>query len=188
MTLQVFGVDPSLTGTGIVHATSQTVEAWKPSVPKIVGRGTLHLSRLHGIVQSTVSSMEQRVGSLDACLCVIEAPYISHRTVGITRLIGLHYLLRDALRLEGAGVIDVAPSVVKQIATGNGNANKDQMVAAAQALLGYQGDDHDEADAMWLCQIGIQLVGDHPQAIVLPDGRADLISQIYDTNSIEDAA
>lgn len=188
MTLQVFGIDPSLTGTGIAHATSKAVEAWKPDRRPATGRGALHLDRVRALVQRIVASMDERTGGLDSCLCVIETPYISHRTVGITRLIGLHYLLRDALRLEGAGIVDVAPTVLKQIATGNGNANKDQMVTAAQTLLGYRGRDHDEADAVWLCQIGIQMIGDHPQAVLLPDGRSDLINQIYDTNSIEDAA
>lgn len=39
---------------------------------------------------------------------------------------------------------------IKKFATGKGNSNKEKMIAAAKDKLGYQGDDDNEADALWL--------------------------------------
>lgn len=41
-------------------------------------------------------------------------------------------------------------STIKKHATGKGNANKEMMIKAAQEKLGYDGNDDDEADAMWI--------------------------------------
>lgn len=42
---------------------------------------------------------------------------------------------------------------IKQYATGKGNAGKPQMIAAAKEKLGYQGNDDNEADAIWIYQL-----------------------------------
>ena len=39
---------------------------------------------------------------------------------------------------------------IKKFATGKGNANKLAMINAAKLKLGYQGEDDNEADALWL--------------------------------------
>lgn len=57
---------------------------------------------------------------------------------------------------HGHAYIGLAPVEVKRIATGRGNADKPAMVAAAQALLGYNGRDDNEADALWVYQWGAQ--------------------------------
>lgn len=47
----------------------------------------------------------------------------------------------------------VSATEVKRFATGKGNANKDAMIASARLKLGYQGNDDNEADALWIYQI-----------------------------------
>jgi len=42
---------------------------------------------------------------------------------------------------------------IKKYATGKGNAGKPAMIYAAQTKLGYQGDDDNEADALWLLEL-----------------------------------
>lgn len=44
---------------------------------------------------------------------------------------------------------------IKKYATGKGNANKDMMIEAARNEFGYDGDDHNEADALWILDYGI---------------------------------
>ena len=56
-----------------------------------------------------------------------------------------------------AGVNDIAllavqPADVKRFATGKGNADKVEMVNAAQVKYGYMGDNHNEADAILILQ------------------------------------
>lgn len=55
----------------------------------------------------------------------------------------------------GLGVTFVNPSILKGYATGNGNAGKPQVVAEAVRRLGYQGHSNDEADALWLWNMGV---------------------------------
>jgi Holliday junction resolvasome RuvABC endonuclease subunit len=59
-------------------------------------------------------------------------------------------VVRGAHHEAGVPVAIVPPSSVKLFATGKGNAPKDQMLAEAVRVLGYQGHDHNEADARWL--------------------------------------
>ena len=43
---------------------------------------------------------------------------------------------------------------IKKYATGKGNCNKQAMIDAAKSQLGYKGDNDNEADALWLLQLG----------------------------------
>lgn len=49
-----------------------------------------------------------------------------------------------------------SPSEIKKHATGSGNAKKAQMLEAAKARYGYQGDSDDEADAICLLHLAIE--------------------------------
>lgn len=42
---------------------------------------------------------------------------------------------------------------IKKYATGKGNAGKPAMIAAAQKKLGYQGENDNEADALWALEL-----------------------------------
>ena len=50
----------------------------------------------------------------------------------------------------GIEYVEHSSSSIKKFATGNGNAKKHMMVAAAQERLGYTGNDDNEADALWM--------------------------------------
>lgn len=47
----------------------------------------------------------------------------------------------------------VSATEVKKFATGKGNAGKQEMIASATLKLGYEGNDDNEADAMWIYQL-----------------------------------
>ena len=80
---------------------------------------------------------------------VYEAPFIHRqRPASGVALVELHVKLRDVLRVHGIVSTVVPPSLLKQRATGKGNAGKPEMIAAARAL-GWDGDGDDQADA-WL--------------------------------------
>jgi Holliday junction resolvasome RuvABC endonuclease subunit len=80
---------------------------------------------------------------------VVEAPILhpKHAT-GSIPLIVLHGVLRSVAIGECRQVSTVQPATLKKWATGKGNATKEQMVDAAR-LRGWEGSDHNEADA-WL--------------------------------------
>lgn len=47
----------------------------------------------------------------------------------------------------------VSATEVKRYATGKGNANKDKMIESARLKLGYEGNNDNEADALWIYQL-----------------------------------
>jgi|SRR5215217_361902 len=53
----------------------------------------------------------------------------------------------------------VSATEVKKYATGKGNANKEKMIEAARLKLGYEGNDDNEADALWIYQLVKQELG-----------------------------
>ena len=63
---------------------------------------------------------------------------------GVIRL-GLH-------QLRIPWTLEVPPPCVKKLATGNGNAKKELVLAEAIRRLAYQGGSFDEADARWLLE------------------------------------
>lgn len=80
----------------------------------------------------------------------------------------LHGVVRAAL-WRRTSVLLVPPTTLKKFATGKGNANKDLVRDAARDRGGLPaGVTSDEADAWWLRQIGLHLVGD-PDAVQVPN-------------------
>lgn len=56
--------------------------------------------------------------------------------------------------------VSIPPKTLKRYATGNGNAPKGDMVAAACEHLGYEGRSDDEADALWLQAMALDAYGE----------------------------
>lgn len=62
-------------------------------------------------------------------------------------------------------VMYVPPATLKLYATGKGNAGKPEMLTEAVRRLGYEGHDDNEADAMWLRALGLDVIGEPPVAM-----------------------
>lgn len=77
-------------------------------------------------------------------------------------------VIRLALWERDIPVVDVPPSSLKKYATGRGNAGKDQVLAAAIRRLGFQGHDHNEADALWLRTMAQDRYGLHDGGPAVP--------------------
>lgn len=54
---------------------------------------------------------------------------------------------------QGIEMANYSAKEIKKFATGNGNAGKPLMIKAAREELGYEGNDDNEADAMWLFKL-----------------------------------
>lgn len=112
--------------------------------------------------------------SLGVSLVVIEAPFAMPGRPKVNRKIDmLHGVILDRLPY-GLPVAYVPPKVLKVHLAGRGDADKQQMIAAAQAA-GYSGKQNDEADAYGLALIGHHLLGgiDH-----LTPQRAACLAQV----------
>lgn len=122
----VIGIDPALTATGIA--------AWRD------GRLATHTvytdpkraveERMRFIVANVVAAVTRRT------FIVMEAPYVTANGDTSMKLAGLHYVLRYALVGRGVPFGVLRPGQLKQFATGNGGASKEEMVSMARAAYG----------------------------------------------------
>jgi crossover junction endodeoxyribonuclease RuvC len=150
----VFGLDPSLARTGLALPDGRTV-----SIRPRAGAND-PLRRLHQVL--TAIAVEFRRWP-DAELLVIEGYMLHGPSSGTTRIrLGE---LGGAIRLHawtcGLDIVEVPPSSLKLAATGNGNASKDDMVAAAVAAGATPRND-DEADAWHLRALGRRALAGDP--------------------------
>jgi Holliday junction resolvasome RuvABC endonuclease subunit len=144
--LAVFGLDLSLTSTGIADSTGARTITTKL-------RGMERIEYIRGAIEDTLL-----LPSLTT-LVVIE-DYAFHGHDSYAHALGeLGGVVRWWLHQTGVPYVNVLPSVLKKYATGKGNAPKDLMLATAIRKLGYEGHSNDEADALFLRAMGMDALG-----------------------------
>lgn len=126
----VVGLDLSLTGAGIASldlvtgALSTAVHrSPAPKVDTLGAHVARHRALVDGIVQQTVAC--------DPALVVVEGLRfsVSAQDSSLSRRGFLWWAVVEGLVAAGAPVLEVTPSQIKMLATGNGGASKDMMVA-----------------------------------------------------------
>nr|WP_235886450.1 hypothetical protein [Mycobacteroides chelonae] len=111
-----------------------------------------HRELVDGIVQQTLAC--------DPVLAVVEGLQfsVSAKDSSLTRRGFLWWAVAEGLVLGGAPVLEVAPSQIKQIATGKGNAGKSEVVAAyatAWPDAARGANVEDRADAAFAAALGV---------------------------------
>lgn len=152
--IHVVGLDPSLTSTGIaledrvLHLAAPGRRAKVADDPAM----SLDLARFHGLADRIIVALVDYNPRETALF--IEKPSLNsvHQAVNMA---GVAWIVRDRLANEGYWYADVPPAVLKKYATGKGNAGKPEVVASAIRRLDYAGHDDNEADALWLREIGL---------------------------------
>ncbi len=154
MSAHVVGVDLALGTTGIARHTGHVERIVTPST-----MGTI--ARWKTIRDGILAACE--IDDADPVVVILE-DLPSARLAGagqaVARLGMLHGVVRLALDdladdLGVAALVLVQPATLKKYATGKGNAKKADVLAEAIRRLDYQGSDDNEADAMWLRQLGL---------------------------------
>lgn len=157
----VIGLDLSFTACGVAVWNKPT------GYPAKHGMTTIHvganpteskLVRIRRIVAAVVSIVDTLIPPV---LAVVEGGYVTPGGTGDTalRLAGLRDVVEYALDARNVGVVEIAPSVVKKYATGNGSAGKQFMLRAATSKLAKAPRNHNEADALWLLAMGMHYGG-----------------------------
>jgi Holliday junction resolvasome RuvABC endonuclease subunit len=140
--VNVVGLDLGLTATG--YASLQGSGTVGPKL-----RGVQRLSWFYAWVE--------RFARAD--LVVIE-DYAFHGHMAHSHELGeLGGVIRLRLLQLGVTFVAIVPSSLKLYATGKGNAKKEAVLAEAIRRLGYDGSDHNEADALWLRAMGMEAMG-----------------------------
>lgn len=141
---RVVGLDLSLTATGIALPDGTTA--------------TL-TTKLRGCERLIDLRNRCRKACELADLAVVEGYSFGSRNSHAHALGELGGVVRVALHVASVRFVEVSPSSLKKYATGKGNANKGEMLAAAIRRLDYQGASDNEADALWLRAMGLDALG-----------------------------
>ncbi|WOF21134.1 hypothetical protein IHV82_01495 [Mycobacterium avium] len=126
----VVGLDLSLTGAGIAAIDLVTGDldtaVHRSPAPKVDTLGA-HVSRHRALVDGIV----QQAIACDPALVVVEGLRfsVSAQDSSLSRRGFLWWAVVEGLVNAGAPVLEVTPSQIKMLATGNGGASKDMMVA-----------------------------------------------------------
>lgn len=100
---------------------------------------------------------------------------------GIGQALGeLGGVVRLALYDKDIPYVDVPPSTLKKVATGNGNASKEEVLAAAIRKLGYDSHHNDEADALWLRECALMAYGVQSDGVgrMVTKDQADTLAKV----------
>ena len=89
-------------------------------------------------------------------LVVIEGYPFGVKGKGARSLAELGGVVRLRLHRAGVPFVEVNPSKLKILARGTTKVKKEAVTIAAVRRLGYQGDDNNEADALWLLEFVLQ--------------------------------
>lgn len=145
----VVGLDLSLQRTGIAYANGDVAV-----VPTGALRGMARIEVIVGRVSEALDCWDAQPD-----LVVIES--YTYATTHSAHVLGeLGGIVRWTLHGEGVRWLDVAPGKLKIYATGDGNAKKTPIVIAARERLGMSFvTDDDQADAVWLRALGLDLLG-----------------------------
>lgn len=170
--MNIVGLDLSLSATGIATVTG--VEVLSP--PNLSG-----CERLGWLREEVIDRAIVGFGNVD--LVVIEG-YAYGRANQAHQLGELGGVIRLALYDAGIPFVDVPPAVLKKYATGRGNAGKAEVLASAIRRLGYEGHDDNEADALWLREMG---VGHYGGRSLVPESHRTALDKV-DWPELEAAA
>jgi Holliday junction resolvasome RuvABC endonuclease subunit len=149
--IEIMGVDPSLTHTGICLPNGSTGSI-------VTGDAKRGDRRLYDLERA----FRHYVRSWPCALAVVEDIPFSSKGNTAGAAFG-HAIVRLILAEFGIPVALIVPATLKMFATGRGNADKPEMVAAMNRhdpLKVPPTKDHNQADAWWLRQMGLWWQGD----------------------------
>lgn len=89
------------------------------------------------------------------CEAVIIEGYAHHAKYQTHQMGELGGVIRLGMFQANTPLIIVPPTKLKKFATGKGSGKKEAPLAECIRRLGYEGSSHDEADALWLLQMGL---------------------------------
>lgn len=168
------GLDISLTATGFAWPDGETQTIGETGLTSVAIAPVERAERLHRLAGRLGNKTRERRAEWDhhtPALVAVEGLPTSGTKVDAERC----YLWLETIRLiggYGTPVMSIPPTTIKLYATGLGNANKREVIAAAKRDLPrfevrktaktgkvLTTDDDNKADAAWLCAIACHLVG-----------------------------
>lgn len=171
----VVGIDPSLTGTGIIVLRNNEIgkALTTKNEPKL---GTIErVRRIYEQINNVIENLstcyvnayigdKRMIRWEPPSLIVIEGFSYGSKGRGVFDIAYLGWRIREELeryRIEDdIPWLEVSPSQAKQFATGKGNANKEIVLQQVYKRWGVELTDNNQADAYVLAQIGRAYLGE----------------------------
>ena len=148
--MKYYGIDPSLTGTGLCNEYEFHGEA---ICIKTSSKERTE-DRFNHIIKTILSITKGTNGSVNKEIIFgIEGISFMSRGRGADKLTGLHWAIRLALYNQGFKYYEIPPSAVKKFATGKGNAKKEQMLLTAYKNFGIEFQDNNICDGFFIAKI-----------------------------------
>lgn len=149
------GIDPSLTGTGLVSLNEEKIE--KAILLKSKKNGdtpALELQRIDNLVSEIRREAKDCFGDRDGIVAIEGLAFMARNTTALVQLSALNYFIRkEVSAITGKKFVIVAPSSLKKFVTGRGNAKKSEMFLEIYKRWGETFDDDNLADAFGLAKI-----------------------------------
>ncbi len=152
----IVGIDPSLTGTGIVVLRGGEVEL----AETIKTKSSVSLINRVSVIYRTIANiLEETTPSL----IVIEGFSYGSRGRAVFDIAYLGWRIREELerirKQNGIPWMNIPPAQLKKFATGKGTANKEVIMQQVYKRWGFEASDNNIADAFVLAQIGRACLG-----------------------------
>ena len=180
----VVGIDPSLTGTGIIVLRNGELgkALTTKNEPKL---GTIErVRRIYEQINNVIENLATYSSAAYFAANYLESPPLSPKKIqweppsliviegfsygskgrGVFDIAYLGWRIREELERyrteDDIPWLEVSPSQVKQFATGKGNANKEIVLQQVYKRWGVELTDNNQADAYVLAQIGRAYLGE----------------------------
>jgi Holliday junction resolvasome RuvABC endonuclease subunit len=161
---RIIALDLSLTATGFCEGDRS--EVWRT---KLKG---------HERLQHILDALDSALYCVKPDAVFIEGFSFGSKGSSVYEIGGLGYLVRHRLWAQGIPYAEVSPSTLKKYATGRGNANKDEMLAAAIRRFNFPGTDNNAADAWLLWALGMAEMG--TPIVDVPKAQAEAIKVTWE--------
>lgn len=158
------GIDYSTTATGIAIIDG---DHWQTFTLRSKPKGdtlSAYYERIQDLCHDIIAAVDMRLGDVIA----IEGIAFAGRGSSVDRLhYAWHRTVEFLTRLQKTDLVIVTTNQVKQLATGKGNAQKDEVLLATERRVPQaQAANNDEADAVWIA-VGASILAGSP-AVDLP--------------------
>jgi Holliday junction resolvasome RuvABC endonuclease subunit len=145
VSLRIMGVDPSLSATGMCLPDNRVLTIKCKSE-----WGDDRLLLIRNVVRRFVIETRPQLVVMEDKL---------HSSFSAAPLGMVQGVVRAELLDHGVQYVLISPKTLKKFATGNGNADKDDMIAAARRRAGMIFKDDNQCDAWFLRQAGLDHYG-----------------------------
>lgn len=148
--LYFIGIDPSYSSTGFVILDNRENEPLVAITIKAGKPGEIFYKRVKKVLDTITDNVVQY--NTEDVLVVMEGAAFASE-FGAFKLGKLSGVLEYYLASSGLKYHLVAPTYVKKVATGNGNASKEAVIAGVRNRWGYHNSSNDINDAYVMAQI-----------------------------------